>query len=193
MKINCLIVTRTELVYALSALEEAGVYPGDRIEHASIAPDEVLPQMRRLGVTVVTQHGFIFGRGEQYLQDVEPMDQPWLYRGRGFLDAGIPLAGSTDAPYGSPDPWLAMHAACNRATDAGRFIGAQEKLTPEQALALFSADPLAPGAAVTPLAVGDDADLCLLDKNWASARQQLSSAAVAVTMLAGELVYQRDV
>ncbi|MET0363862.1 MAG: amidohydrolase family protein, partial [Sphingobium sp.] len=51
--IHC--VSETELVFALGALKEAEVRAGDRIEHASVAPDWAVEEMARLGLTVVSQ------------------------------------------------------------------------------------------------------------------------------------------
>ena len=107
--IHC--VTRAELALAIAALEAAGVLAGDRIEHASVAPPDTVEQLASLGVAVVTQPGFLRERGDAYRTDVEPRDQPWLYRCRGFLEAGVALGGGTDAPFGDLDPWLAMRAA----------------------------------------------------------------------------------
>jgi predicted amidohydrolase YtcJ len=131
-------VTRAELVYALGALREAGATALDRIEHASITPPELLEEVRALGLTVVSQPGFIAERGDAYPDQVEAADQPWLYRLRGFLEAGVPLAGSTDAPFGAADRWAAMQAAVSRRSAGGRVLGAGEALSPEQALALFT-------------------------------------------------------
>lgn len=186
--IHC--VTRTELVFALTALTEQASGFGDRIEHASVTPGEVLPMMRELGVTVVTQPGFLYGRGDQYLRDVVEEEQPMLYRGSSFIEAGIALAGSSDAPYGSVDPWLAMRAAVQRQTRSGKVIGAGEALTPEQALALFTAPADAPGAEPRRIAVGATADLCLLNKPWAEARHRLDGNDVLATLCAGKCIYR---
>jgi predicted amidohydrolase YtcJ len=187
--IHC--VTRTELVFALSSLITAGRHRGDRIEHASVAPDEVLPLMREAQVCVVTQHGFIAERGDQYLADVELRDQKFLYRGKAFLDAGIPLAGSSDAPYGSHDPWLTMRAAVERRSVDGRCIGGRESLTPEQALALFTTCADSPGSSPRKVAVGEVADLCLLDCSWSVARTRLDCRNVLATVKDGKLIYSR--
>ena len=187
--IHC--VTRTELVFALTALLEAGAFPGDRIEHASVTPDDALPMMRQAGVCVVTQPGFIYQRGDQYLLDVEPSEHELLYRCQSFLDAGIPLAGSSDAPYGSPDPWQAMRAAVDRCSRSGQLLGSAEKLTPEQALALFTGAANQPGGAPRAIDVGAVADLCLLDRPWRQARSRLDGADVLATVRAGELIYNR--
>ena len=166
--IHC--VTEAELVFALAALSEASVQAGDRIEHASVTPPELMEQLRELDLTVVTQPNFIAERGDAYLADVPPREQDWLYRCRGFLTTGIGLAGGTDAPFGDADPWNAMRAAVTRTTKSGELLGPSECLTPEQALALFLGSSAAP---TTPrrITVGERADLCLLTAPWSQARE----------------------
>ncbi len=185
-------VTRTELAFALAALREAGVLPGDRIEHASVAPPELVEVIAALGLTVVTQPHFIAERGDDYRRDVDAADQPWLYRLRGFLAAGVGLAGSTDAPFGSADPWAAMQAAIDRRTPSGAVLGAAEALTPAQALDLFLAPLEAPGGAPRRVAVGEPADLCLLDRPLAAALRAPTQVEVRLTLVAGQVVYTRE-
>jgi predicted amidohydrolase YtcJ len=187
--IHC--VTRTELVFALAALGRAGSIPGDRIEHAAVAPPELVEQIAALGLAVIVQPHFVHERGDAYLADVEARDLAWLHRSRGFLDAGIPLAAGTDAPFGDSDPWRAMRAATERRTSGGCMLGADERLSPEQALALFLSPSCAPGAPPRRVGVGTPADLCLLDRPWSAARRQLESACVAATLAAGRLVFER--
>jgi predicted amidohydrolase YtcJ len=177
-------VTRTEMVLACGALESAGVRAGDRLEHASVMPPAIAEWIARLGITVVTQPNFIRERGDSYLRDVEPGDQPWLYRCRGAIDAGIALGGGTDAPYGDPDPWLAMQAAVTRRTLDGALLGVNECLTPERALELFTSPADAPGGPPRRVTVGAIADLCLLDRPWSHARAELSSEMVRATLIA---------
>ncbi len=183
-------VTETEVVLAVSAIAEAGPRPGDRIEHASVAPPDVVSLLAEHGLTVVTQPNFVRERGDAYLEDVPARDRPWLYRGRGFLEAGIRLAAGTDAPLGDPNPWLAMQAAVDRRTLRGRLLGEAESLTPEEALALFSGEPLAPGGGLTRIAVGSAADLCLLDRPWSEARRNLAATRVTLTVLRGRVVWR---
>lgn len=180
-------VTEVELVFALAAIEEAGVLVGDRIEHASIAPPALVATMADLGLTVVTQPNFIAERGDAYLRDLAPEEQAWLYRARGFKDQGIPLAGGTDAPFGSADPWIAIRAAVERRTAGGKALGSVEALTPEEAVALFLGTAEHP-ASPRRLEAGRRADLCLLDRPWRAARLALSSAMVQATICAGRLI-----
>jgi predicted amidohydrolase YtcJ len=183
-------VTRAEVLLATALLAAAGCRRGDRLEHASVAPPESVERMAALPLTVVTQPGFLRERGDVYAEDVEPGDRAWLYRGRGFLEAGVPLGAGTDAPFGEADPWRAMEAAVERRSAGGRELGPRERLTPEQALALFTAPASAPGGAPRRVAVGAVADLCLLSRPWREARRVLSSACVAATLIAGRVCWR---
>jgi predicted amidohydrolase YtcJ len=187
--IHC--VTLTELVFALSVLETVGVRTGDRIEHASVTPPLQLQKIRALGLRVVTQPHFIAERGDQYLRDVTPTDQPWLYRVNDFIEAGVPIAGGSDAPFGGSDPWLAMQAAVKRKTISGTVMNAQEALSPEQALELFLSASETPGLGRKTVAQGLQASLCLLDVSWQQARQTLCSSHVTKTWYNGSLIYDR--
>jgi predicted amidohydrolase YtcJ len=185
--IHC--VSEVELVYALAAMEEAGTVPGDRIEHASVASDELIARIAALGLQVCVQPHFISERGDQYLADVEPRHHRELYRLRAFTDAGATMAGGSDAPFVSADPWIAMAAAVSRETPSGAVIGAEEALTPEEALTLYLADP-ADLSRTRRIAVGEPADLVLLNHPWAEARTRLTSDLVRATFIGGDCIYQ---
>ena len=186
--IHC--VTRAEVLLATAVFEAAGPRPGDRLEHASVAPPPALARVAALGLSVVTQPGFLHERGDDYVRDVEPRDRPWLYRGQGFLAAGVPLGAGSDAPFGEPDPWLAMRAAVRRESAGGRVLGPHERLSPEQALALFTAPADAPGAEPRRLRVGALADLCLLERPWREARRRLCRGDVVATVARGRLLWR---
>lgn len=180
-------VTRTEIVFALSALCDAGTLPGDRVEHASVTDAATMALFRDAprnpnDLTVVTQPNFIAERGDAYVADVPAADHDNLYRCRGFIDAGIPLGGGTDAPFGDPDPWAAMNAAVNRTTADGRVLGAAERLTPERALALFTTPLADPGGWPRRIVVGASADLCVLRRPWAQARLSLDRSDVRASV-----------
>ena len=180
-------VTRTELVFALSALRDAGTIRGDRIEHASVADAATMALFSEAArepghITVVTQPNFIAERGDAYLADVPPADHDHLYRCRGFLEAGIPLGGGSDAPFGEPDPWAAMRAAVHRETPDCQVLGPKERLTPEEALALFTTPLSDPGGEPRRVVAGVPADLCVLRRPWAEARLALHSRDVRATV-----------
>jgi len=183
-------VTEVELVFTLAALREAGVMRGDRIEHASVASREAVAQMASLGLVVVAQPNFVAERGDAYRAMI-PQDQ-WgdLYRLRSLIEAGITVAGGTDAPFGRVDPWGAMAAACSRLTREGHTLSASEAIDPDQALALFLADPQ-DLTQKRRLEVGAPADLCLLDRPWLVARASFAADLVRSTLIAGRIVYDR--
>ncbi|WP_329352640.1 amidohydrolase family protein [Streptomyces sp. NBC_01261] len=172
-------VTRVQLLVTLLALDEVGPADGDRIEHGSVIPAETIPWLRRLGVTVVTQPHFPVERGTAYATDVDPDDRPHLYRCRTLIEAGVPLAAGTDAPYGTADPWAVMRAATGR-DDA-------ERLQPRAALRLFTGEPRHP-ARPRRLTVGAVADLCLLHVPLREALRTLSGELVRATYVAGRRI-----
>lgn len=189
--VACHCVTRASLVLALAALEQAGPHPGDRIEHASIVPPEVRADLVRRGVTVVTQPNFVAERGDRYLAEVDPQDRPHLYPCRSLEEAGVPVAGSTDAPFGHPDPWRAVAAAVARRTAAGHDLGAGEAVEPARALGLFLGGPFDPGGRRRAVVAGAPADLCLLEHPLADALAAPAAGAVRATIVGGVVVHHR--
>jgi predicted amidohydrolase YtcJ len=158
------VVTAASLAYALAAWQEAGVRRGDRIEHGSVITPGAVERIAELGLTVVTQPGFVLERGDRYLVDVAPDEREHLYRCGSLLAHGVPVAGSSDAPYTDPDPWAAVRTAMDRRTRGGQVLGAAEGIALEQAIGLFTGDPLDPGRNHRRVVVGAPADLCLLDR-----------------------------
>lgn len=186
--IHC--VTLAELWLAAGALRAAGAREGDRIEHASVCPPDAARLLAELRVAVVTQPGLVWERGDAYRVDVEPADRPWLYRLRGLLDAGVPLGAGTDAPFGEPDPWRAMQAAVDRRTVDGAVLGPDERLSPEQALGLFTSSSMAPGSRPRSVEPGARADLCLLDRPWSRARRELARVRVVAAFRDGAEIFR---
>ncbi|KAA9150216.1 amidohydrolase family protein [Amycolatopsis acidicola] len=155
-------VSREALFLLIAALHETGTVAGDRIEHASVVPEEALPLLKGLGVRVVTQPGFLADRGDDYLRDVERDDQPGLYRVASLGEYGIPVALSSDAPYGPLNPWEVIAAAVNRRTATRQVVGAAEAISPRAALDAYLCPADDPGGEPRRVRVGS-ADLVLLD------------------------------
>jgi predicted amidohydrolase YtcJ len=178
-------VTRVALILALAAWQETGSWPGDRIEHGSVVPLEVVASLADFGVTVVTQPAFITARGNSYLREVETDDQADLYRCGSLMDGGVRVGGSTDAPYGPEDPWLAVRSAIERRAPNGEPVGVDVGLVPQSALNLFLAPLSQPGGRSRHIAPGKPADLCLLDVPLREALLDPSSHHVALTIAQG--------
>lgn len=184
--IHC--VTRLSLLLSLAALQTVGARPGDRIEHAAVVPPEQRAQLRDLGLRVVTQPDFLRMRGRDYLRDVDAADLPLLYPYASLLAAGVPTCASSDAPYGSADPWQVIASAVARSTDDGAVLGADERVDAAAALAGYLSDPADPGGAPRRVRVGAAADLVLLDRPLGRALAQPSADHVAAVWIAGRRV-----
>ena len=130
-------MTAAQLLVTIAALRETGTHSGDRIEHAAVVPSDCLADLADLGVTVVTQPNFVAERGDQYLDEVPAVEHDQLWRVASLLRAGVPVALSTDMPFGDGDPWAAMRAAVHRITPSGAVLGSNERISARTALTMF--------------------------------------------------------
>ncbi len=183
--IHC--VTRVQTVLAVTALEVAGARSGDRIEHGSVIPAGMVPRLGALGVTVVTNPGFIEARGDRYAVDVDEADRGDLYRCASLARGGVRVAAGTDAPFGPADPWVSIRTAATRRTASGGTLGEGERVDPRTALFLFLGSAEEP-ATPRRLQVGSPADLCILFLPLRDALRSPSAEHVAATLVAGALV-----
>ena len=181
--IHC--VTHVATVLALAAWTDVGAIPGDRIEHGAVVRPETAALAARHGLTVVTQPSFVRERGDDYLRDVDAVDQPYLYPCASLEHEGVAVAGSTDAPYASADPWRAIATAVDRRTRAGRVLGAGERVSAQRALDLFLGRPDDPGGPPRRVEPGAPGDLCLLDAPLADALAAPDAGHVRMTVRRG--------
>ncbi len=184
--IHC--VTAAQLLVTIAALHDAGTRPGDRIEHAAVVPADCLADVTDLGLTVVTQPNFVAERGDQYLDEIPAAEHDQLWRVASLLQAGVPVALSTDMPFGDADPWAAMRAAVHRSTPSGKILGKIECVSARTALTMFlgSADQPTRPRTVAP---GEPADLCVLNVPPETALAALDAGMVASTIVGGGIAY----
>ncbi|MEI5522298.1 amidohydrolase [Streptomyces brasiliscabiei] len=158
---------------ALDALEKAQKLKPrpearHRVEHAGLVRPDQLPRLAALGVTVVIQPSFLRHYGDDYATIMGEERAGWLYRGRGFLDHGVPVAGSSDRPVADGAPLRAIRFMVERASESGRLIGPAETVTVEEALRAYTveaarachwetdAGSLTPGKRADLVVLGDD-------------------------------------
>lgn len=124
---------RESLDAILFALDADGdnAFHRHRIEHASLLPPEDLRRMADRKIVAVVQPQFVTSdtwTGER----VGPLRAPWAYPFRRMLDAGIPLALSSDCPVEKLDAFACLAAA------VGRHVWSPDEcLTPEEALKAY--------------------------------------------------------
>ena len=178
-------VTRESLVLLLAVLAQTGPLPGDRLEHAALVPAELIASIRQLGLRVVTQPGFIADRGDDYLREIPAEEHTDLYRCASLYSARIPLALSSDAPYGPLDPWAVMRSATTRRTRTGAVLSPHECLSPRRALASYLSPAESPGAAARRVRPGATADLVLLHAPLPEVLRRLDAGLVRLTVIGG--------
>jgi predicted amidohydrolase YtcJ len=155
-------VTLEALVLLVAVLKDVGAREGDRIEHGGIVPGEMVRELALLGLRVVTQPGFLADRGDDYLDGLPQAEHADLYRCGSLLRAGVPVALSSDAPYGPADPWAVMRAAVSRRTASGRVAGAPERIGAREALDAYLGPVDDPGGVPRRVRAGEAADLIVL-------------------------------
>ncbi|SDD09051.1 amidohydrolase [Actinokineospora iranica] len=114
--------------------------PRHRIEHAGLVRPDQLARFAALGLTAVIQPNFLWYLGDDYADIMGPERADWLYRGRGFLDHGVALAGSSDRPVTTGAPLRSIQFMVERRTATGRPVGPDEAVTVLEALRAFTID-----------------------------------------------------
>ncbi|MHB8384293.1 MAG: amidohydrolase [Candidatus Binataceae bacterium] len=187
-----------ELDEALAAIELAQRQIGAaetpavcRIEHGGVISPDHIARIAAARAWVVTNPGFIHFRGPKYSD--EPGLAPHLYRAASLRAAGIELAGASDAPVTPARPLAGVAAAISRATIDGLVLGADERLPPDEAFALFTRDAarlqrLEAGQ----IAPGMLADMVVLQRDpMTLGAAELLALNVDLTVIAGRVVYER--
>jgi predicted amidohydrolase YtcJ len=178
-------VTRAALALTLAVLEEVGAVPGDRIEHAALVDADAARTLARLGITVVTQPGFIVARGDRYLREVPEADLPDLYRYASLQDAGVAVVPSSDAPYGPLDPWEVMRSARDRRAESRTPVNAKEWVSASMVLTGYLRHPHSLHSPPRKVKAGAPADLVLLRLPLADALDDPRAEVVQRTWHAG--------
>ncbi len=175
-------------------LRRKGPRVRDRVEHCSECPPAVLAKLKRAGTTVVTQPAFLYYSGQRYLAQVPREMQPWLYRIRSFAEAGLRPAASSDAPVAAPNPLVGIYAAVTRRARTGEVLGAEERVAPLEALAMYTLNSARAAFQVLDrgsISPGKLADLVLLDRDITGpGHEELLQARVVMTLTGGEVAYE---
>jgi hypothetical protein len=142
---------------------------------------------------VASQPGFLSSLGDGFLAAFpETGDQ--LYAFASWQQAGITVAGSSDAPVITADPRIGLRDAIVRRTGDGRVLGPAERLTARDALALYTTQAAYAchrEGEIGSLEPGKLADFVVLDQNPLETEPgQIPDIGVLATVLGGTPVYQ---
>ncbi|WP_405567794.1 amidohydrolase [Streptomyces sp. NBC_01167] len=111
-----------------------------RVEHAGLVRPDQLARFAAVGATAVVQPSFLRYFGDDYAAIMGGERAPWLYRGRGFLDNGVRLVGSSDRPVADGAPLRAIQFMVERASESGRLVGPDEGIGVDEALRAYTSD-----------------------------------------------------
>ena len=189
----------------LSALEEAEARhprPGlrHRIEHCTIVDADILARMRALGAIAVPFGSYVAFHGDKLLGYYGSDRLERMFAHRSLLDAGIPVAGSSDFPCGPFEPLLALGSCVTRRSaagqTAGRVLGGSQRISAPEALALYttgSARASGEEADKGRLSPGFLADFAVLSEDpLAADPDRLPEIGIRETWVGGRPVWRQD-
>lgn len=106
-----------------------------RVEHASVLDARTIDLLGELGVAAVVQPVSIESERRWLGKRLGPDRLGAVYPYRDLIDAGVRVAGSSDAPIETYDVLRAMHAAVDRLG-----VGPGQAITPTEALSLYTSE-----------------------------------------------------
>ena len=146
-----------------------GVKPGQviLIHGQFIRPDQV-QELPKLGIfpSMFPMHTFYWG--DWYMQIVGPEQANQISPMRSILNTGLHATSHTDAPVALPNLMQVAWATVNRTSRSGAVIGADERVTPYEAMqmiTIWGAEQFGEQASKGSIAVGKEADLVVLSDN----------------------------
>ena len=183
-------VEEAEVEAAIEAIESVDT-PGlaHRIEHASICPPSLIARLKARNVTVVTQPAFVYHSGDRYLAELPERDAANLYPLRAWLDSGLNVSASSDAPVTPPDPLLGIQAAVLRRARTGQTVSREHAVSIGDAITLHgdtASHSAGLGGEVGVVRRGALADFAVLDRDPMSVpAEEIGGIGVWVTVVGG--------
>ena len=130
------------ILMVLDALERLGASGGPvprvRIEHCSIITGDIIAKMAALQVSAVPFAGYPLYHGDSLLQWYGAGRAERMFAHRSFLDAGIPVAGSSDYPCGPLPPLAGIQSCVTRTSSGGHAFGLSQRIGVDEAIAMYT-------------------------------------------------------
>ncbi|MBU2643426.1 amidohydrolase [bacterium] len=166
-----------------------------RIEHCGVLTPALIDRIRKLGVIPVPQQHFIGELGDGFKRVLGPERTRWCYPQRSMLDLGIPIPGSSDRFVVQGAPLLGIHDAVNQKTDSGADYVPEEKITPEEAIRLYtlnSAHAVFDEQIKGSIQTGKLADFTILGADPTTiAPEEIAEIPVQGTIVGGNLCFEK--
>jgi len=166
-----------------------------RIEHGGSMFAPLTARAASLGIVVAAQPGMLSILGDGFAEAL-PEHSDELYAYASWRQAGIRVAGSSDAPVITADPLVGIRDAVLRRTSNGRVLGPGEQLAARDALAMYTTEAafaMHREQDIGTLEPGKLADFVILDRNPLDAEpEQITDIRVLATVVGGQPVFQAD-
>jgi predicted amidohydrolase YtcJ len=185
------------VVDAIIAAQEAAPKPHlrHRVHHAYMPDDETIAKMAAYGIPAVIQPGFLYGLGESFIASLGMERARGMVPARRYLNAGVPLAGSSDSSVADYNPFVGIWSAVARETAASTILDQAETLTRTEAIRLYTtgaAYAIREEASRGEIAVGMLADFVVLDRDILTCSiDQIRATLPVRTILGGTDVFTR--
>lgn len=185
---------------SLDAFEAARkAYPDAKIPfsltHAQFVDPEDIPRFAQLDVIADLQLLWAVAdpsTNEQVKPYIDPAIYRWMYPARSILDTGGEIAGASDWPVSTANPFAAIYQAETRSGPQG-VLTASQRMPREAMLYAYtrnSAQVLGQLSEIGSIAPGKRADLVLIDRDVLTVpARELNRATVVFTMWSGNIVY----
>ena len=164
-----------------------------RVEHAAMSSNRQIARMSDLGLIPVPQGRFIRDLGDGVCAAVGAGRSPLVYRVRGFLDAGMPIPASTDAPVVDADPIENIAALVDRTTESGAVLTESECLSVSEAIRAYtvnSAHAVHEEKIKGKLIPGQLADFAVLSQDlYEVPTTEIANTQIRATVVGGNVVY----
>jgi len=170
----------------------------NRIEHAQVVALADIPRFKSLDIIASMQPTHATSDMNMAQDRIGPERLQGAYAWRRFLDQGTRVAGGSDFPVESTNPFWGIHAAVTRQDHDNQPVGGwhpEQAMTRVEALRAFTLDAAyATGAddRVGTLEPGHYADFILVDRDlFQVPAEELWKLQVLETWLGGQRVYKK--
>ncbi|MGB0108752.1 MAG: amidohydrolase [Terriglobales bacterium] len=166
-----------------------------RIVHAGISTPAVQKRLRELNVLVDGNPPFVYWIGSWFLK-YGPERVRWSYPAKSYIENGIIEAAGSDVPVTPISPWWGIWAAVvRRDLQSGQILAPEERISVEQALALYTHNGAYAGFEEDrkgALERGKLADFIVVDRDVLTVpADELKDVKVLQTFVGGRSVYDR--
>ena len=166
-----------------------------RIEHCGFVTPGQRRRMLRHGILPVPQPVFLYEFGDLYLQNLGRARSEFSYPMRTWLEEGHHPAASSDSPVCTVDPFINLFTMVTRQTNQGTVMGAEEALTPAEALHCYTwcgAFTQFAEADRGTLEPGMQADIAVFSRDLLScAPEEILSTQADLTLRGGRVIFDR--